>query len=288
MKVMKVDHESCIFYKKDESGKLLIVVGVHVDDNMIVGVKWAVKEFADTLDEELGTKNLGDPSVHLGIECHVDSDGNVGISQGRMIRDILKEFNITDTDMPVVPMKADTEFNVPHDVSKAQKEYNIRRLIGVLIYIMRGSFPVLAIYISLLSSTLHCPMKKWHDLAIGVLSWLQRYQDGGIRFVPNMKKPILEIRVDAELAGQSKEGKKLKSRGGYLIYMRGMLIGWYSGKHSITSTSTFDSEIRALYKSVEKAWVIRKTLVELGFFFYEFLGCCILMIPLPIPAVVRI
>jgi hypothetical protein len=274
MEITKIDHESCIFYKKDELGKLLLVIGVHVDDNLIVGVKRHVEKFIKDLDDALGVKDLGDPDLHLGIEMTIDEDGDVAISQGRMIRDALEEFGVNEVDdiiheihkseIPSLPMKPDTVFDVPHDLSQADRKFNIRRIVGILIYIMRGCYPVLAIYISLLSSTLHCPMEKWYDLAMGVLKWLSHYKDAGIRFKPDMSRPMLEIKVDAELGGQSKEGKKLRSRGAYLIYCRGMLIAWHSGKHSITSTSSFDTEIRALYSSLEKGLVINKTLKELG------------------------
>ena len=271
----KLDKEACVFFKRKTDGEgpgdLLGAMTIHVDDSYMIGQRHWLDKFVEDIKSEVTITELGDTEKHLGMEITVDGDGDVSLSQYQMTMNLLEEHGLVRKDSQgnyikvghpkYLPMPATTKI-VKSDIG--DPGVVLDELVGSLLWIMRTCNPALAVYTSLLGSQVKHPKRSDYDLAKRVLSWMLGFPRAGLRFKADLSRPPLEVFVDAELGGQDQEGKKLRSRGGFVIYMWGQVVHYRSRRHTITSTSTFDSEIRAIMEALEKAIVMKQNLVELG------------------------
>jgi len=269
----RLDKEACVFAKKDSTGKLLAVMNIHVDDSYMIGKQSVLDQFTEDVKKMVSVSELGDTNKHLGMEITIDPDGDVAISQFKMTMELLRthglvrlakggEYEPVKNRQPrYLPMPAGTKIEKS---DTGDPNISLDDLVGSLLWIMRTCNPGLGVYTSLLGSQVRNPTETHYKLAQRVMSWMMGYPHAGLRFKADTTRPPLEVYVDAELGGQDKEGKKLRSRGGYVIYMWGQVVHFSSRKHAITSTSTFDAELRTIMEVLEKATVMKANLVELG------------------------
>lgn len=264
----RFDREACMFYKVDNKGKFIAAMNIHVDDSYIVGRSAWVDEFVGKFKSVVEITNLGDADRHLGIQISIDKDGDVALSQTDLVETMLREYNITEDGdsehrsykkyLPAPAGTTLTKSEIP------EPGIDLRPIVGSLLYNNRGTNPALSVYVNMLSSQVTCPTSQHLDMAMRVLKWELGFKNAGIRFKADIHRPPIEVWVDAELGGNPTEARKLRSRGGFMIFMWGQLVHWRCRKHAITSTSTFDSEIRTLHECIQKAEQMKQNLVQIG------------------------
>ena len=267
----RLDKEACMFYKLSTDGNLIALMNIHVDDSYMIGKKGWLDRFVEDMKTEVTVTELGDTDKHLGMEIKIDNDGDVSLSQYQTTMNLLEEHGIIQRDEEgkviskgypkYLPMPATTKLE---KTDVGDTGIVLDDVVGSLLWIMRTCNPALGVYTSMLGSQVRHPTKKDYMLAKRVMNWMLGFPNAGLRFKADIDRPPLEVFVDAELGGQDKEGKKLRSRGGFVIYMWGQVVHYRSRKHGITSTSTFDSEIRTIMEVLEKALVMKANLVQLG------------------------
>ena len=57
----------CMLYKKDEEGKLSLIIAIYVDDVLISGREKDIREFKETFKKANKITDLGKLKRHLGI-----------------------------------------------------------------------------------------------------------------------------------------------------------------------------------------------------------------------------
>ena len=75
MKQSKAD--PCIFYRKDkETGELMLILSVHVDDVIVAGKSEYVEELKTKVKERFNITDLGQLKKHLGVNYEWGTDEN--------------------------------------------------------------------------------------------------------------------------------------------------------------------------------------------------------------------
>jgi hypothetical protein len=249
----------------DLMGGIVLIVkwkGTRIHPNNVDGIEQSVK-----------SKLYKKPAVNLGLELSWKDSVQVAIHQQRCVEDMIITYGeeISNTwhsgryagqKPPNIQMpqgyKVDKVAAGPGDMG-----INIRPIIGSLLWVQRGTHPEIwtgVSMVSMLSTQIERPSLKHYNMGLRIIDFLRNFPRAGIRFVPIADSPTIEIYVDAEFAGQPKECSKFRSRGGYGIFMKGVLIYWHCGKQSRTSTSIFDAVL-----NIADVWT--KCLGALPFFY---------------------
>ncbi len=88
--------DPCVFYKKDDSGKINLVIATHVDDSAVSGRKTVVEKFLDDFEKHLKIERLGKLKKHLGIwwEWKKDLNGQISLEgkMRKMATEIMKSY----------------------------------------------------------------------------------------------------------------------------------------------------------------------------------------------------
>ena len=84
-----------MLYKKDEEGKLMLIIAVYVDDVLISLKENDIREFKETFKKTYKITDLGKLKWHLGIWykwIKSDKEGIIKIHMDNMATKIIKEY----------------------------------------------------------------------------------------------------------------------------------------------------------------------------------------------------
>jgi hypothetical protein len=147
-----------------------------------------------------------------------------------------------------------------------KKEY--QGLVGALLYCSTGTRPDIVRAMSIVCSKSSVPTYGDWRLALRILQWLKSSCDLGVRFnVPTnatVDDIVLTAYADSSLAPDWQQGDGY-SVTGYILYLCGGPILWYSAKQTAVAKSTGESEFRSLSACVSDVNWVRGLLGELGF-----------------------
>lgn len=193
----------------------------------------------------------------VGIRITRDEEYNYFMDQHRMIDDILKELNVTGSKGEKIPYPMDQPNISKNDnasVSEQEecKAYPYRRVIGQLMYGMVHTMVTIMYALNVLSRYSNNPGPR-HIAFIKHLVRFVKYskKDRLIFRTSDANKDIntmtnilqLKFQCDADLAGNI---DNKHSQTSYLGYLGGSLICWCSTDQGSVSTSTAESEIKAV------------------------------------------
>jgi Reverse transcriptase (RNA-dependent DNA polymerase) len=193
----------------------------------------------------------------VGIRISRDDDYNYYMDQHRMIDDILKELNVTGCKGERLPYPMDIPNISKNDNASVSeqavcKEYPYRRVVGQLMYGMVHTMVTIMYALNVLSRYSNNPGPR-HIQYIKHLVRFVKYskKDRLIFRTSDASKDIetmtqvlqLRFQCDADLAGNL---DNTHSQTSYLGYLGGSLICWCSTDQGSVSTSTAESEIKAV------------------------------------------
>ncbi|GKE34498.1 hypothetical protein Tco_1453820 [Tanacetum coccineum] len=136
-------------------------------------------------------------------------------------------------------------------VGVAQLEYS--RIIGMLMYLMRGTRPDLAYAISRLSRyTSNLSDAHWKAMT-RILHYLRYSHDYGLHY--DRYPAIIEGYSDANWISDIKDSR---STSGYVFILGGAAISWKSSKQTVIANTMMESEFIALDKCGEEAEWLRQ------------------------------
>ena len=178
------------------------------------------------------------------------------------IDEIITEYGLINAYKAKIPS---VSLETLEPISEKDKPANIdhyRRVIGKLLFLMRGSRPDICFTVSRLSRYVAKPAEKHWRGAMQVLRYTKGTRDFGISFSGLEERQKVEGYVDSDYAGDRTDRK---STYGSVFMLLGGPLAWYSRKQRSVSTSTTEAEYVALcYGSKEAMW-FRELLKELGF-----------------------
>jgi hypothetical protein len=257
--------DTCIFVRKDQK----LIVGLYVDDMVILGNDLkTVQSFKAGTAKRWEIKDLGEVRKILGLEITRDrAKRTIKITQTAFADELIAEYGLTDAREARTP-PASLELLEPVSVKDKLADVDqYQRVIGKLLYLMRGSRPDICFSVTRLSRYVARPAEKHLRGARQALRYVKGTRKFGISFSALGKGQKVEGYVDSDYAGDCTDRR---STYGSVFMLLGGPLAWYSRKQRSVSTSTTEAEYVALCQGSKEAVWLRDLLRELGF--VQFLG----------------
>lgn len=267
--LIQCETDPCVYFQQD------IIVGIHVDDMLVIGTCVQIKKLKAMISEEIKIKDLGPASMILSVKITRSTDGGVKIDQNLYIKKVLEELD--GEKLYTHPAPLPTKVGIREEQNEENKfdDGKYRQGIGCILYAAGGSRPDIAYAVSKMSQYCERPTKEDWKKIEHILGYLKKTKEYGIHYSKS-ESPI-EVYVDADYAGDTVDAVSVS---GYVIKMANGAISWRSKKQSlpknskkpfqegeeepIVATSTTHAEYYALYEvTIEVEWLIQ-LLTELG------------------------
>ena len=251
--------DACLYIRRDEKAKTLMIIVLYVDDlllagNSMQGIKWMKRE----LNNKFEMKDLGEASMCLGFEISRNRNARkLFLGQERYAEKVLERFRMSQCYSVPIPMENVRDLEKRLESKSVQPDLcdaPYREAIGSLMYLMIGTRPDIAFAVSKLSRYLDCAEQKHWNAVKRVLRYVKGTKDFGICF--DGTKDIMPVGYsDSDWAGDVNDRK---STGGYVFTMCGGPISWSSRKQSVVATSSCEAEYIALCAACKEAiWVMK-------------------------------
>jgi Reverse transcriptase (RNA-dependent DNA polymerase) len=233
--------DTCIFVSKDQR----LIVGLYVDDMVILAddIK-VVQSFKAGIAKRWEIKDLGEVKRILGLEITRDrAKRTIKITQTAYTDEMIAEYGLADARETKTPSVSLETLEPTSATDKLANVDQYRRVIGKLLYLMRGSRPDICFTVSRLSRYVAKPAEKHWRGAMQVLKYVKGTRTFGISFSGLEKGERIEGYVDSDYAGDRTDRR---STYGSVFMLLGGLLAWYSRKQRLVSTLTTEAEYVAL------------------------------------------
>ena len=255
----RLDAISCVYVKV--KNKQMIIVCVHVDDAKFIAENDELeKEFVSDFTSQLKTSNSGICVEFLKTRIVQEKD-YVSFDQIAKIKKYCEEFQVNK---PLKYFEMDVK-EIVKDERKFADKTKYQSAIGGLIYLASSYRPDISTAVSQLASFNSNPTESAWRAVIRLYGFLLETKETKLfyrkeRQVPKRFK--IEIYVDASF-NDPNQGNK--SRSGYLLFVNGCLIAWYSKKQSILAMSTEEAEVYAANEAAKSVQWLINFMNELNF-----------------------
>ena len=248
--------DPCIFIKYNQAQEIVYVIGIFVDDCLVVGGEEENALVKKLLMEIFKMHDLGPLKFALGIKFD-QKDGTILMSQQHYVDKMLEKFQMQDCKPTNTPLPIKSATNQVQDDKPLQDINKYQQIIGSLIFISNSTRPDIAYAVSHLARAMHAPLETDLIAAKRVLRYLKGTRNYALNF--NNKDQDLIIYSDSSWA----EEQGRKSVGGYASLCAGASISWKSSKQPIIAMSTMEAEYIALAEAAKEAQWLRKLELEL-------------------------
>ena len=229
-----------------------------------------IREFKRAIAQRWEIKDLGEVKKILGLEVTRNrSTRSIKIAQAAFADELVAEYGLTDARVASTP-SGSPELLEPvsaRDDEKLADADQYARLIGQLMYLMRGSRPDICFVVTRLSRYVARPAERHWKCGLQVLRYLKGTRELGTMYSGQNVGQLLMGYVDSDYAGDRTDRK---STYGSVFMLCGGPVAWTSKKQASVSTSTTEAEYVALCQGSKEAVWLRKLLQETGF--PQFLG----------------
>jgi hypothetical protein len=181
------------------------------------------------------------------------------ISQEAYARRVLERFNMHNSN-PVRAPFADTSQNALHLRTEDEDAGNqtwYREVVGCLMHLSVWTRPDLAYAVNTLSKFNHNPSVNHERAAKHLLRYLKGTHKAAITYYPvnhpsNSSTTIGEITIYVD-ASHASDPDDARSTAGYVGFMNGGVIVWYSRKQRVVAMSTMEDEYMAITEASKEA-----------------------------------
>ena len=212
--------------------------GVYVDDVIIAfSDKLHLKKFLEEIGKKFTFKDLGKLQSVLGVQVIENSDG-YSMHQQAYIDRLGQKFAIKKS------KRARTPLRIEADMNKQAESVDVttyRSLIGTLSYLSGGSRPDITYAVSALSSYATKPTNIHMEEALRLIRYVVNTKETMIKF--SRYAPLLTGYADASYNSDPNTSRSVT---GYVAFMAGAPVAWFSKKQRVTATSTCEAEYIAL------------------------------------------
>jgi hypothetical protein len=269
--------DNCVFVKKDSDG-WQSVVGVHVDDTLIVTRNDEEAEIIRKALMDRYKAEMGELTYYCGIKIERDlKSKRTFMSQEAYIDKMIEKYDSTSERCVRNPM-ADVKLTKEmcpstDDEMEKMKDIPYSNLVGALLFAAVMTRADISIAVHELSKFMKNPgMDHWRA-AIRVLRYLKGTKRHGILFDgsgvtftnksdgTSRMNSAVHIYCDADYAGDLDDRR---STSGLLISMAGCTVYWRAKKQGGVTLSTMESEIVSMGIAVQYNEYIVGLLGELG------------------------
>ncbi len=262
VKLKQCKSDPCIFTKKNDKGRIVLILGIYVDDTVITGTKNEVLKTYQLIQLKFIIDILGDLNKHLGIwwKWKREQNGELCMiaTMPHMTEDIIKSFTEATGKAPkkaLTPGYPGTVLKKYEGTPKLHEQY--RSIVGKILYLMTKVGPDLSNAARELSAHLSSPGEEHWKALERCVGYLLTREDVGLTLrCPNNLRSISY--TDSDYAT---DGTDRKSISGRINTVGGMITNWSSKKQGTVSLSSTEAEYQALSECAQEA-MFTKSLVE--------------------------
>lgn len=247
-----------LFYKWKNKKPIIIIA--HSDDFRWFGSKENLEEWdliIKTFNKYKYEVTDATSKEFVGIHIYHDEDYNYYMDQTRMINSIVADANMTGAPDAKLPYPTDgpnlSKQDCPTEEQKVEcSKYPYRKVVGQLMYGMVHTMVTIMYALNILSRYGINPGPRHIVFLKHLVRYAKHSKDDRLRFNThngptdiNTMTEIMQLsfQCDADLGGNLDNGHSQTS---YLGYLAGSLICWCSTDQGSVSTSTAESEIKAV------------------------------------------
>lgn len=245
-------------------GDVVIIIAVYVDD-IIIGCKPAQYEIiAGVLKKHFQIKEIGLAHWILGIQ--VIRDGNtLKLGQSSYLQSTLSAHGMIDCNPAYTPAAGeDNSMKIwrPDDDAQLLMKGDpaiYRSIVGRLNYAAISTRPDLSFAVSLASRFMAHPTQEAWLFLKRMLKYIKATQDFGI--VSEISDIPLIAWTDSDWDSDRNDRRSVS---GYICFLYGVPVSWYSHKQATVALSTMESEYMAVTEAAKEIIWLRRLLADLG------------------------
>jgi len=220
-----------------------------------------MEEMKKDICTEWETTDMGEPTKIIGIKI-TQSLGQISISQGKSIENILKQQGLIDANPAKMPLDPNIKIEPNPDRNEGDRSNTYAQLIGKLQFIANSTWPDIMYAINRLASYITNPSMQHQTAVKRVLQYLSGTKTYGITY-ENIPGSYISFLGYANAAYKNRDDNK--STTGYVFIAAGGAITWQSSRQSVTAESSTEAEYITLWEARKKASWLRNLYNKLGF-----------------------
>jgi hypothetical protein len=266
---LKLISDSCIF--KIKRNNTIMILVLYVDDMIVCtnshdNIHW----LRDQLKSQYKIKDSPLERC-LGVETEYDINKRIlKISKNDYIKNLVIKYNHLIQDIPtrVTPMTEGLKLS-RDDCPRSEKEklqmseIPYREIIGALNYLTNIIRPDISFAVNYLARFMDNPGRIHWTHLLNILAYLRDNSESHITYgiLKGMSPNTLYVFVDSDHATTDLDNRR--SVTGYLIFYNGGLISWKTQLQKSNSSSSTESEYKAIHEAGKESLWISNILFEL-------------------------
>ena len=277
----RLPSDLCIYRLVD--GPNWIILVVYVDDFYSLGNSQTLRlRILQQINERFELLDLGELNFFVGMKITRDREnGTIKIDQEPCVLSLLDRFGMTECNIFDVPGNPSVKLTrKSNEDEKDEREltingFNLRAVVGALLYLAINTRPDIAFQVILLSRFLENPRAQHITAAKHILHYLRGTAAVGITYKASgngnsklrnlddtFHSLILSGFADSDWAGDE---ETRRSTTGWIFFLAGGPICWSSILQKAHALSSAEAEYYALGSAVQEAIWLRCFLGQLGF-----------------------
>ena len=256
--------DSCVFYKFDDNGNLILMVSVTVDDCAITGNPKDIQRFMDGVATRFKITREGEITKHLGVEYEWGEDENKKMfckaTMNKKVIDIVNSYEehtqtkVKEYDTPGTPNK-----NLIKNDQDIVNLDEFRSLVGKLMFFTTKVCPKIGAATRALSSHMSNPgVQHWNAMK-RLVGYVKQMDLKGIKYV---EPECLQVWALADTDyGNCRETRR--SVGCIILTVGACIVDWWMAKHNTVSDSSCEAEYKELTKYAKGVKFLHSLLTEM-------------------------
>lgn len=243
--------DECVYEYGEGTAKVYIFI--YVDDILVVGNHSNVLAVKDILLTLFEMRDLGEVSSFLGVKFNL-GEGKMFLSQELYTKTLLQRFGMENAKATKTPLLKSDVVYCEQSSHLFEDLRTYKAVIGGLLFLAQRTRPDIASSVGLLARMASSPtVQAWTGLK-RVMRYLVGTAHLGLEYDVRGKDEALVMYCDADWAGDQKDRK---STSGFVIFLYGCPVVWYSKKQGCVAMSTSEAEFIAISDGMKEAkWMI--------------------------------
>ena len=255
MKFRRLKSEPCIYAKESQDKNITCILGVYVDDILILGYENEVRNIKILIKGIFNIKDIGEVDFVIGIKFEKCKEGYI-LHQKNYISTLLEKYSLTKS----IPIRTPKPVE---NMSLRKKTFDstaYRSAFGNLLYLAICTRPDILLSVSRAAKRNDKPTYEDWENVIRILRYLKGTINYGIKITNNKK---LNIYADSDFSGDT---ETRRSTTGFLFTIGNAPISWYSKLQHCVATSTAEAEYYALSECAKHALWYMNVVNELNIY----------------------
>jgi hypothetical protein len=248
-------------------------MGLYVDDTLSTNLRdpsnvASIQRLHDSLHQQFGCKDLGQPQRFLGINFNFSDDGSIKLEQHGYVDDLLERFNMGDAHPSATPAAARVSDFTDSPRLEGQDTERYQSLIGALGWLAATTRLDIAFPVAQLQRYTAAPTAAHWFAAKRVLRYLKGTKTRGLTYRAGSAGAAaggqeLELVGYAD-ASYADDAVTRRSTTGYVFTVGGAAVDWRSKLQKCVTLSTTEAEYVALCQASKEVPVLSGVLECLG------------------------